>query len=141
MNIFDTHVFNLYTKPMRSFKLTITHLRILDTVNELNQNGFYPSNEGIFKILTGKKDDESLKFKDYKNYSTLISYSSKRICSLSLVLFRHNYLEKKYDPKTNELYFKITKTGEQALNDYFKGKDSNYLKKEIVEKPSIVRID
>lgn len=125
---------------MGKFKLSITHYKILSLVNELNKNGFYPGNEGIFKILTGKKDAESLNFKDYKTYSTLISYPSKRICSLTLVLYRHKYLEKIYDPNTNELYFKITKLGQESVDEYEKYRKNPYEKKEIIEKPTIVKI-
>lgn len=125
---------------MANFKLSITHFKILATVEELNKNGFYPGNEGIFKIVTGKKDDETLMFKEYKTYSTLISYPSKKICCLTLALQRHGYLEKVFDPDSNELYFRVTKLGLDALKIHNKSRNSRYVKKEVIEKPTIVKI-
>lgn len=125
---------------MSELKLNVTYFKILETISDLNKNGFYPLNEGVFKIVTGQKDDETLQFKDYKTYSTLISYSSKKICNLTLMLYRYGYISKKYDKDTNELYFEITKLGEDTLNAYLKKTKQKFAKKVALEKPTIVKI-
>lgn len=125
---------------MKTFKLNITYYKILETVSYLNKQGYYPLNEGIYKIVTGKKDDETLQFVSLPTYSTLISYPSKKICGLTMMLFRNKYLEKVYDRNTDELYFKITKLGEDALEKYLKRKHNNYSKKEKTSKVTIVKL-
>ena len=125
---------------MTNLKLNVTYYKILETVSLLNKDGFYPLNEGIYKIVTGKKDDETLKFSSLPTYSTLISYGSKKICNLTLMLFRHKYLEKVYDKKTDELYFKITKLGQDSLDKYLKRKNKEYAKKQVSKKITIVKL-
>lgn len=125
---------------MATLKLNVTYYKILQTVYELNKLGYYPVNAGIHKIVTGKKDDEAMKFVGLPTYSTLISYPSKKICNLTLMLTRYKYLEKIYDRNTDELYFKITKLGEDALTKYLKKKVNEYSKKQIVKKPTIVKL-
>ena len=125
---------------MTKFKLNITYYKILETVSLLNKDGYYPLNEGIYKIVTGKKDEETLQFSNLPTYSTLISYPSKKICNLTLMLFRNKYLEKVYDSKTDELYFKITRLGEDVLEKYLKRKHNTYSKKVVNKKITIVKI-
>ena len=125
---------------MTKFKLNVTYYKILETVSLLNKDGYYPLNEGIYKIVTGKKDDETMKFSSLPTYSTLISYPSKKICNLTLMLFRNKYLEKVYDPKSDDLYFKITKLGQDSLEKYLKRKHNSYAKKTITKKQTIVKI-
>ena len=125
---------------MTKFKLNVTYYKILETVSLLNKDGYYPINEGIYKIVTGKKDDETLKFSSLPTYSTLISYPSKKICNLTMMLFRNKYLEKVYDRKTDELYFKITRLGQDSLDKYLKRKHKVYSKKEKSKKITIVKL-
>lgn len=125
---------------MATLKLNVTYYKILQTVFELNKLGYFPLNEGIYKIVTGKKDDEAMSFVNLPTYSTLISYTSKKICTLTLMLTRYKYLEKVYDRNTDDLYFKITKLGEDSLSNYLKKKANNYSKKQIVKKQTIVKM-
>lgn len=125
---------------MATLKLNVTYYKILQTVFELNKLGYFPLNEGIYKIVTGKKDDEAMSFVNLPTYSTLISYTSKKICTLTLMLTRYKYLEKVYDRNTDDLYFKITKLGEDSLSNYLKKKANNYSKKQIVKKKTIVKM-
>ena len=84
---------------MATLKLNVTYYKVLETVSLLNNKGLYPLNEGIYKILTGQKDDETIQYSSFPTYSTLVSYGSKRICGLTLMLLRYKYLEKIYDKK------------------------------------------
>ena len=56
------------------------------------------------------------------------------------MLFRNKYLEKVYDSKTDELYFKITRLGEDVLEKYLKRKHNTYSKKVVNKKITIVKI-
>ena len=47
---------------MSELKISVTYIKVLDTINELNQNDCYPLNQGIYKILTGKDDEETKEF-------------------------------------------------------------------------------
>lgn len=125
---------------MEKFKLNITDFKILSTVQQLNDLGYYPLNEGIFKIVTGIVDDETKKFENLSTFSTLVSYSSKKICSLTLMLTRYKYLEKIFDRKTNELYFKITVLGQNSLQNYLKNRKLAFQKKEKISKITIAKI-
>ena len=126
---------------MKKLKLNVTYYKILSTIYELNKLGFYPINEGVYKIVTGQKDDETLQFVNLPTYSTLISYTSKKICNLTLMLFRYKFLSKVFDRETNELYFKITQLGIDSLNLYLKGKKNPFSKKEILKKATIIKIN
>ena len=105
---------------MKEFTLNQTYTKVLLTISELNKKSYYPLNEGLYKILTGVIDDETSGFVDAVTFGTLTSYSSKRICHLTLVLFRHGLIGKIFDPETQKLYFRTTELGEEMLNDFRK---------------------
>ena len=125
---------------MQKFTLNITYFKILDTINLLNEKHLYPLPYGVYKILLGEKDEETIKFKDFPTYGTLISYSSKKLARLIMMLHRYKYLAKKYDPKTDELYLEITPLGVSSLLEFKKKYHSAYKKKEVVLTPTIVEI-
>lgn len=105
---------------MKEFTLNQTYAKVLLTISELNKSSYYPLNEGLYKILTGVVDDETSGFINVTTFGTLTSYSSKRICHLTLVLFRHGLIGKIFDPETQKLYFRINELGEEMLNDFYK---------------------
>ena len=125
---------------MKEFAINQTYYKVLLTISELNKKSYYPLNEGIYKILAGVIDEETSSFVNVLTFGTLTSYSSKKVCHLTLMLFRNKYLEKVYDPKTDELYFKITKLGEDCLEKYLKRKHNSYSKKVVTKKTTIVKI-
>ena len=104
---------------MKQFVLNQTYCKVLLTISELNKLSYYPLNEGVYKILAGINDEESATFSGLMTFGTLTSYSSKKICHLTLMLFRHGYIGKIFDPKTKKLYFRVTDEGEKALEQFF----------------------
>ena len=74
-------------------------------------------------------------------YATLLSYSSKHVSRLIMMLVRNHYLEKVYDEKTNELYLSISAKGEMFLRDYSKKHKYSFIKKNANKKPTIVEIN
>ena len=129
------------TKKSKEFSLTVTHYKILETVEYLNEKGYYPLSHGVRKILMGEKDDETLSFKECPTYGTLISYPSKKISRYVMMLQRYHYLNKKYDPKTDKLYLMISELGTSSLLNYRKKHKLSYKKKKLSKEITIVKID
>jgi len=125
---------------MSELKINATYIKVLDTINELNQNECYPINQGIFKILVGKDDDETKNFDYIKTFGTLVSTTSKKVCTLTLMLFRHGYIEKFYHYPTDQLYFKITQKGKTELENYNKKSKRKYQKTDKVFQPTILKL-
>ena len=125
----------------QTFIPNITDVKILETVFLLNQDSYFPLNEGVIKILMGMDDKETLEFKDIITYGAITSYSAKKISRHIMMLLRYKYLTKKLDINTNELYLAITTFGVNFLLEYKKHHHINYSKKEINIKKTIVKID
>ena len=124
----------------KGLTLTVTHYKILETVEYLNEQKYYPLSHGVRKILMGEKDDETLMFKECPTYGTLISYPSKKISRYVMMLQRYHYLNKKYDPKTDKLYLEISDLGVASLLKYRKKHKSDYKKKNCPKEVTIVKI-
>ncbi|MCR4879570.1 MAG: hypothetical protein K5906_01255 [Bacilli bacterium] len=128
-------------KSATRFKFTITHLKILETVEFLNKKHYYPLPHGVRKILIGEEDEETIKFKDAPTFGTLISYPDKKISRYVMMLQRYHYLDKKYDVKTNELYLSISDLGIATILEYKKKHKVNYKKKTVNKEITIVNIE
>lgn len=126
---------------MGELKINITYIKVLDTINELNQNDCYPLNQGIYKILTGKDDEETKDFNYIKTYGTLVSTTSKKVCNLTLMLYRYGYIEKFYHYPTKQMYFKITQKGISELEIYNKKSKRKYTKTEQNLQPTILNLN
>lgn len=125
---------------MAELKINATYIKVLDTIKELNQNDCYPLNQGIFKILAGKDDEETKDFSYIKTYGTLVSTTSKKICNLTLMLYRYGYIEKFYHYPTKQMYFKITQKGLTELDNFSKTSKRKYTKTEQVLQPTILKL-
>ena len=125
---------------MRKFEINQTYCKVLLTIQELNKSNYYPLNEGIFKVLAGAIDEETLAFSNLSTYGTLTSYTSKKICHLTLMLFRQGLIGKIFDPNTKKLYFRISEKGEQAIANYFVKHKKGFAKRNPKNNPTIVKI-
>jgi len=96
----------------------ITHYKILLTIYELNQNHYFPMQEGIISILQGNTDNDTYRFKDYVTYGSLVSYSSKKISRYIMMLSRYNYVRKFYIENNDNMLFKLSDLGEGSLLRY-----------------------
>ena len=103
---------------MKEIKLNQTYIKVLVTLKELNELNYFPLNEGIYKILVGIVDEDTQEFTNLKSFGTLLSFSSKKVCRLTMMLYRYNYISRVFDTKTKKLYFTLTKKGESAANLY-----------------------
>lgn len=127
-------------KQNKSFTLNSGYYKILHVVDSLNQNDDYPLPQGVYKILKGTVDEETKKYQNLDTFGSSISYTSKKVSRFVTMLIRYDYLKKKYDPSTDELYLEITPLGTQTLRDYFKKRRSAFLKKNVLKKKTIVHL-
>ena len=125
---------------MKQFELNQTYSKVLVTISELNKQSYYPLNEGVYKILAGVLDDETESFSNLSTFATLTSYSSKKICHLTLMLFKQGLIGKIFDPNSKTLYLRITEKGEEFLNSYFKKHKKTFAKRKSKVVPTIVKI-
>jgi len=127
-------------KTNREFRLTISHYKILQTIEELNKMNKYPTPKGVNNILQGKLDKETKQYIELKTFGTLISYPGRKLCSYILNMVRREYLTYIYDEKSDAMYLKITTKGEGAVFLYEKKHKHSYTKKNPKVKPEIVEI-
>ena len=121
--------------------LQTSDMKILLTVYELNVKHFYPLPEGVYKILAGVDDDEAKEYTFVSTYKTLISYGSKKISRLIVMLLRYNYLEKIYDKDSDGLYLKVSDKGLRAILDYQKKHKYKFKEKDPTPSKTIVKIE
>ena len=126
---------------MKQFELNQTYSKVLVTISELNKQSYYPLNEGVYKILAGILDDETAPFSDLITFASLTSYSSKKICHLTLMLFKQGLIGKIFDPNSKTLYLRITEKGEELLKSYFKKHKKSFAKRKSKVVPTIVKIE
>lgn len=125
---------------MKELKLVITHYKILDTIAYLNEHRLYPLSDGVYKIVAGIIDEETVQYRDVPTFSTLISFGSKKICRYLLALQRHGYIRKRFNRETNNLYYEVTNLGTSALLKYHKKHKKPYVQKARTYKPTIVKM-
>ena len=125
---------------MKKFELNQTYCKVLLTIAELNKQSHYPLNEGVYKIVAGLPDEEVAQFSDLVTFGTLTSFSSKKICHLTLMLFRQGLIGKIFDPQTKKLYLRITEKGQQSLGEYFLKHKKGFAKRKLKSCPTIVKI-
>ena len=99
----------------KEFSLTISHYKILQTINDLNKMQKYPTSKGVNNILGGKIDNETKQYSNLSTYGTLISYPGRKLCSYILNLVRREYLTYIYDKNSDGMYLRITEKGETEL--------------------------
>lgn len=127
-------------KKSTEFRLTISHFKILQTIEELNKNNLYPTSKGVNNILMGKLDKETRQYVNIKTYGTLISFPGRKLCSYILNMVRRGYLGYIYDKKSDAMYLRITEKGEAEVFSFERKHKNGYRKKEPNHKPEIVEI-
>ena len=113
---------------MKNLILTTTHIKILETIGNLNKRNLYPLSDGVYKIVAGVIDPETRHYIDEPTFGTLISFTSKKVCRYLLALQRHKYIKKVYCPAKDCLVYATTESGEQALFNYHR-KHKTYVRK------------
>ena len=116
---------------------SLSDIKILVTIQYLNERGYYPLHTGILKILNGVVDFETKDFIDCPTFQSLISFNAKKISRSLLLLHRYNYVKKVYDPETDKLYYALDEKGKALLLK----KKYHYKRSKKQEKTTIVKIN
>ena len=125
---------------MKEFKISVTHIKILATIENLNNKGFYPISDGVFKIVAGIVDDETVAFLDEPTFGTLISFNSKKTCRYLLMLQRHKYIKKVYCKPKDKLVYSLTDLGVSELMRFYKKHKKPFIKKKRICKETIIKL-
>ena len=126
---------------MKEIKLNLTHYKLLDTVKWLNDQHLYATQTGVYKIIHGDIDEDTVNLTNCPTFSVIVSYPSKKVMRFILALHRYGYLIKVYDKKSNELYLSITFKGREALEKFHKHHPQPYKKGVKRFKHQIVKIE
>lgn len=116
-------------KRKSDFRLTVSHFKILETIDELNQQHDYPTAKGVNNILSGSFDPETKKFVHLSTFGTLLSFPGRKLCSYILNMVRRGYITYVYDEKSDAMYLKITDKGQAELFTFNKRHKSSFKKK------------
>ena len=126
---------------MKEVKLNQTYYKVLITIKALNDLHYYPLNEGIYKILVGVVDEDTKPFVDLDCFGTLISFTSKKVCRLTMMLYRYGYIGRIFDTQTKKLYFSLTDKGVEATEEFLKTHKKPFARRNKNVAPTIVKID
>ena len=125
---------------MKELEISITHIKILETISYLNQKHMYPVSDGVYKIVAGIIDEETIELQDVPTFGTLISFGSKKVCRYLLALQRHRYIKKIYAKAQDCLVYVTTEIGESTLMNYHKKHKRPFIKKKRIIKRTIFTI-
>ena len=126
---------------MKDLKLNQTYFKVLVALKDLNDLNYFPLNEGIYKILVGIVDEDTKDFINLQSFGTLLSFSSKKVCRLTMMLYRYDYISRVFDTKTKKLYFAFSKKGESAVKVFLLRHKKPFAKRKKKTAPTIVKID
>ena len=121
-------------KEANQYKLCTNDLKIIETISLLNKEDKYPLPECVYLILTGDEGEDMEEFKELPTYKTLVSYPSKKISRLIIMLIRYQYLERIYDEASDKLYLKVAPKGEMELLKYHTKHKYKYVRKQVKRK-------
>ena len=124
---------------MKELEITITHIKILETISSLNKKNMYPLSDGVYKIVAGIIDEETISLMDLPTFGTLISFGSKKVCRYLLALKRYGYIKKIYSKTKDNLYYATTNLGEDTLIKYHKKHKRPFVKKKRTIKETILK--
>ena len=124
---------------MKELEITITHIKILETISSLNKRNMYPLSDGVYKIVAGIIDEETFPLMDLPTFGTLISFGSKKVCRYLLALKRYGYIKKIYSKSKDNLYYATTNLGEDTLIAYRKKHKRPFVKKKRTVKETILK--
>ena len=124
---------------MKELEITITHIKILETISSLNKKNMYPLSDGVYKIVSGIIDEETIPLMDLPTFGTLISFGSKKVCRYLLALKRYGYIKKIYSKTKDNLYYATTNLGEDTLIAYRKKHKRPFVKKKRTVKETILK--
>ena len=78
---------------------------------------------------------------DLDCFGTLISFTSKKVCRLTMMLYRYGYLGRVFDTQTKKLYFSLTDKGIEATETFLRNHKKPFARRNKNVTPTIVKID
>ena len=121
-------------------ELSLAHYKILITISELNDKEFYPTTKGVFNVLTGKEDNETILFTYLRTYGSLISIQSRRVCAYIKYLEKLEYITEVYNKENDDLYLKITPLGDSIAQLYLHKNKKGFNKVDKKPKKEIIHL-
>ena len=125
----------------RKSPLKLSDVRILFAIHELNEMNYYPLPHGVYKILAGVDDDETLPFRELQAYQTQISRSFKNVSRDISQLTKKGLISKIYVEQFDDYYLKLTDIGKSALRYYSSKKKYKINKCQKELHPTIISLD
>ena len=125
---------------MKELVLSITHIKILVCIDSLNKKNMYPLSDGVYKIVAGIIDEETISLTDNPSFGTLISFNSKKVCRYLIALQRHGYIKKIYSKEKDDLFYATTQLGADFVEKYTKKHKKLFVKKKRPFKETILKI-
>ena len=126
---------------MTKKKFTLTQYKILHTVFLFEKDNLAPNIEGIRNVLRGNKNSSFSRLEEYDTFSTLTSYTDKKITNLINKLVKEEYLERRMFPDNGEFFLLLTEKGKEELSPFLKRHKKGYRQKEQEKKITFVKID
>lgn len=127
-------------KIKEKFIPSLTDVKILMTIKYLNDHNYFPISEGVYKILKGVLDKDTIELTDCPTFQTVISLPQKKVSNHIFMLVRYQYLKKIYHQKNDELYLMVTEKGTIYLDTFLSKHKILLNKKETNKKPTIIKI-
>ena len=124
---------------MAKNELSVSTYKILETLKCLNDQGYYALASGISKILTGVKDEETIRFANFRTFATLATFNPRKTGRAMNKLFIRGYINKIYNAELEIDYYAISMDGLFILNQYLKTHKKPYAKTTVKFKPSIIK--
>ena len=78
---------------MKKEKISLTSIKILKTVFDLNNINRYPTSIAVNYILNGEINEETILLKDLVTFSSLLSLKGRKFTTYITQLVRHGYLK------------------------------------------------
>lgn len=126
---------------MTEHNMTYQHYKILITINLLSKMHDYPSSQGVYKILKGIQDIESMKYANFPTFATFISVSYRRVTSMCKNLYSLELIKRIFNPEENVIYYCITPEGEKLANKFVAEHGYPFKKNKLNVKKSYIHID
>ncbi|MDY0100758.1 MAG: RQC domain-containing protein [Bacilli bacterium] len=100
---------------MKKEKISLTSIKILKTVFDLNNINRYPTSIAVNYILNGEINEETILLKDLVTFSSLLSLKGRKFTTYITQLVRHGYLKYFYVEGSFQKYLEITPSGKALL--------------------------
>ena len=125
----------------KHYSINITDYKVLLTIKYLNELNYLPSSLGVYKILSGVKDEETEMFQLCETFQVIVSFTNKKVTRIINNLVSNGYLKRTYDQIDDDSYYLLTDLGKTSLDNFKKHHKIHLKKHEINKKRSFIKIN